>query len=254
MLTILVLCALLSMATAVLGYLIIFTAADTISDGSQPTKTRNLKPTPSTPNLVVVFSLCLLLVIRAPFRWWAKHPWMVFWGTFPLYFVIRGSLGWFTTPYFVFLLSATILILSFIQGIFLTWQRSGIRGVLINVAALFFVGIFAGTYIASLAPYARREYDSNVKRNLKNAAKAEEAYYRDNGSYTANIGNLKGFNQSAYVVIAVEATATTYVIIGTATKRCEPDTGRWAIDSTTGAINGTPCRVTMYGLTTMTPR
>jgi len=85
MLIILVLCVLLSIVAVVLGYLLIFSGAATISDGSQPTKTHNIKPTPSTPNLVVargnptlwiskeeplslrvaVFSLCLLLVIGA---------------------------------------------------------------------------------------------------------------------------------------------------------------------------------------------
>ncbi len=100
MLTILVLCALLSIAAAVLGYLIIFSGAATINDGSQPTKTRNIKPTPSTPNLmvargnptlwiskeeplslrVVVFSLCLLLVIVAVLllRRWYEIP--TYWG------------------------------------------------------------------------------------------------------------------------------------------------------------------------------
>ncbi len=85
MLTILVLCELLLVVAAVSGYLLIFSGTDTISDGSQPTKTRNIKPTPSTPNLVValgnptlwiskeeplslrvvVISLCLLLVVGA---------------------------------------------------------------------------------------------------------------------------------------------------------------------------------------------
>jgi len=96
MLTILVLCVLLSLVVAVLGYLIIFSGAATISDGSQPTKTRNIKPTPSTPNLVVargnptlwiskeeplslrvvVFSVCLLLVILAVLllRRWYEIP------------------------------------------------------------------------------------------------------------------------------------------------------------------------------------
>jgi len=117
---------------------------------------------------------------------------------------------------------------------------------------LLFVGILAAIAHPQYAAYARREYDADVRSNLKNAANAEEAYYKVNGTYTANIGNLKGFKQNAYVAIAVEATTTTYVIIGTATKRYEPDTGRWAIDSTTGAINGTPCRVTRHGLATMT--
>ena len=145
------------------------------------------------------------------------------------------------------------MILSFSRGVSLIWKRSKFRAVLITVGVpLLFVGILAAIVVPQFAVYARSENDGIVKRNLRNAAEAEEAYYRNNGSYTANIGNLKGFKQSAHVAIAVEATMTTYVIIGTATKRCEPYTGRWTIDSTTGAINGTPCRVTMHGLATMT--
>ncbi len=104
------------------------------------------------------------------------------------------------------------------------------------------VGIVAAIAIPQFAAYRKRSYDSDVKANLKNAAKAEEAYHRDNGSYTANIDTLTDFNQSDNVTIAVEATATTYVITGTATERCEPDTGTWSINSVDGPISGTPCR------------
>jgi len=96
---------------------------------------------------------------------------------------------------------------------------------------------------------ARRAYDADVKSNLKRAAKAEEAYYRVNGSHTANIDHLPGFNQRDNVTIAVEATATRFVITGTRTKGCEANTGVWLIDSTSDTIDGTPCRLTMYGLT-----
>jgi len=85
-------------------------------------------------------------------------------------------------------------------------------------------------------------FTAAIEANLENAAKAEEAYYRDNGSYTANIDSLTGFNQSENVTITVEATATTFVITGTRTKGCKASTGTWFIDSTTDAVDGTRCR------------
>ncbi len=104
------------------------------------------------------------------------------------------------------------------------------------------IGIIAAIAIPLFAAYRRSVYDADVKANLENAAKAQAAYYRDNSTYTANIDSLTGFNQSDNVTIAVEATATTFVITGTRTKWCKADTGTWFISSTTGAIDGTPCR------------
>ncbi len=184
--------------------------------------------------------------IRAAFRWWTKHPWTVFWGTilivFLLFLLYQPSEFVSRT---ILLLLAIVLILSFILGMFLRWQLSKIE-VIVTVG---FIAVFANIFIESLAYLWRWSYDSDVKANLKNAANAEEAYYKVNGTYTANIGNLKGFNQRDNVTIAVEATPTIFVITGTMTKRCGANTGVWLIDSTTGAIDGTPCRLTMYGFT-----
>ena len=104
------------------------------------------------------------------------------------------------------------------------------------------VGIGAAIAIPQFAAYRRRSYDSDVKANLKNAATAEETYYKDNGKYTAKIDSLPGFNQGDNVTITVEATTTTFIITGTATERCKPDTGIWSINGTTGEITGTRCR------------
>ncbi len=109
-------------------------------------------------------------------------------------------------------------------------------------ALLIVVGILAAIVIPGSATYRARTYDSDVKSNLKSAAKAEEAYYKVNGSYTANIDRLPGFNASSNVTIAVEATATTFVITGTAKEGCKPDTGTWSFNSTTGKFDGTRCR------------
>jgi len=191
--------------------------------------------------------------IRAAFQWWAKHPWMTFWGLtllclFSITIVAWPDLGPLGTLPRNLLVSALLLlliawILSFSRGVFVTWQRSKIRAVLIAVAGLLIVvGILAAIAIPGSAAYRTRQYDSDVKSNLKHAADAEEAYYKVNGTYTANIDSLTGFNQSDNVAIAVEATATTYVIIGIVTRRrCKPNTGTWSFNSTTGAIHGTPC-------------
>ncbi len=104
------------------------------------------------------------------------------------------------------------------------------------------IGLIAAIGIPLFANYRKGVYDAEVKANLESAAKAQAAYYRDNGTYTANIDSLTGFNQSDYVTIAVEATETSYVIAGKVTNRCEDDTGMWIIDSATDIIEGTPCR------------
>jgi len=197
--------------------------------------------------------------ITTSIRWWAKHPWMTFWGITllaPLSIIIAlriltdlapqpGTLLQNILPFVYAICSGVVVIawiLSFCRGMFVTRQRSKIRAALITVAALLIVvGILAAIVIPGSAAYRARTYDSDVKSNLKSAAKAEEAYYRVNGSYTANIDRLPGFNASSNVTIAVEATATTFVITGTRTKWCKADTGTWFISSTTGAIDGTPC-------------
>jgi len=180
--------------------------------------------------------------ITAVFRWWAKHPWIVVWGLIPIVLLIN-DIPSNNAPLFFNQVLVIAWILSFIRGVFVTWQRSGIRAVLINVGIPFLLVYFlGGIENGRNHAYRIRRYDGEVRNNLKHAAEAEEAYDRENGTYTANIGNLKGFNQSDNVNITIEATATTYVIIGTRTKGCEAYTGRFYIDSTTGKINGTPCR------------
>ncbi len=185
--------------------------------------------------------------IRAAFRWWAKHPWMAFWGItllVPVSTIIRLGHDFIAGAYAICLLVLIIgWILSFGRGMFVTSQRSKIRAALITVAALLIVvGILAAIVIPGSAAYRRRSYDSDVKSNLKNAAKAQAAHYRVNGTYTADIDRLPGFNTSYNVTIAVEATATTFVITGTKTNGCKADTGTWSINSTDGSISGTPCR------------
>ncbi len=104
------------------------------------------------------------------------------------------------------------------------------------------IGLIAAIGIPLFANYRKGVYDADVKANLENAAKAQAAYYRDNGSYTANIDSLTSFNQSDNVTVAVEATETSYVVAGKVTTGCKTDTGMWVIESATDTIDGTPCR------------
>jgi len=113
-----------------------------------------------------------------------------------------------------------------------------IKDVLILVVL---IGILSAIAIPMVAAHRRRRYDGDVKSNLKSAAKAQRAYYKNNGTYTAKIDSLPGFNLGDNVTITVEATKTSYTIAGKVTYGCEAKTGVWFIDSTSGDINGTPC-------------
>ena len=187
--------------------------------------------------------------ITAPFRWWAKHPWMVFWAI-PLLVLFIIIIDENTDlPAFVVLNCAAVLviawILSWCRGVFVTWQRSKVLAVQV-VATFAITSVIIIWTIPMFGVHYRScplcHYDSTVKGNIKNAASAQEAHFVDYDTYTSNVGSLVGFNQNANVNITMEATTTTFVITGTATERCKPDTGIWSFNSTTGKIDGTPCR------------
>jgi Tfp pilus assembly protein PilE len=194
--------------------------------------------------------------IRAPIRWWAKHPWKTFWGFFLFYFVIVFPLFMLFVPdpqpgtllndllgylFIIYLLlSAIVLFLSFIRGMFLIWQRSKIEAFVIAVI----IAVPSWVIVEMFSAVRTREYDADVKSNIRNAAVAQEAFFTDNSSYTNAISNLKeyGYIQSSNVLISVESAATTYLITGTMTKGCKANTGTWYLINTTDTIDGTPCR------------
>ncbi len=118
------------------------------------------------------------------------------------------------------------------------WWGRCLRVALIGMAILLVIAIV----VPQFAEFNNRRPDDEVKSNLWSAATAQDAYFRDNGTYTNKIGNLKWFNQSDNVNINMEANTTTYVITGTMTEGCKANTGTWSYISTTGAIDGTPCR------------
>jgi len=187
----------------------------------------------------------ILKAITTSIRWWAKHPWIVFWGTVLFFIVISFALvPLHLTSVFVrraiLLLFTIVLILSFFRGTFLLWQRSKIGTVLIVVV----IPVYLAISLPGMRGYRTRTYDAEVKTNLREAALAQKAYFKDNRRYTSTIGSLKGygFNQSSNVTIATQPTETSYVIAGKVTTGCEADTGMWLIDITTNTIDGAPCR------------
>jgi len=176
--------------------------------------------------------------ITAPFRWWAKHPWMAF-GLITL-LGLFSNIIYQTFAYPIdFLVLVMAWILSWCRGVFVTWQRSKVRAVMAFAAFPITILLINQMMFVHHPHY---NYDSDVKSNLKNAATAQEAYFVDHDTYTSNIDSLKevGYRQSYNVIMGASATTITFVITGTATG-CEPDTGTWSINSTTGEIDGTPC-------------
>ena len=93
-----------------------------------------------------------------------------------------------------------------------------------------------------------REYDAAVRADLIFAARAQETYFTENGRYTNSVSDLRnilsgaGISHSSNVHLTIEATTTTFVISGNVNEGCTPNTGTWFLNSTTGAIDGTPCR------------
>jgi len=190
--------------------------------------------------------------IRTAFRCWTRHPWMAFWGitliVVPLVMKLLSRLRAFSLPDDLSLLGTKICVWagialwlgSFIYAVLVTWKRSKVGAV--NAVVLFGIGVVLT--LPQTASMRRRGPDDWVKYSIRNAATAQESYFVDHETYTSNIDSLKevGYVQSDNVYITMKATTNTFVITGIATKRCEPDTGTWSINSTDGSISGSPCR------------
>jgi len=183
--------------------------------------------------------------ITAPFRWWAKHPWTAFWGSIPVFYLLGGL---FQPSVFVsrimLLPLAIVLILSFIRGMFLQWQRSKILIAVGYIVLVVLIGFISAIAIPQFANHRRWGYDRDVKANLKIAAKAEKAYFAVHHTFTNEIGSITGygFNQSQNVIITAGTNETTFVITGKSKKGCSTDSGIWYLNGSTGKITGTRCR------------
>ena len=70
------------------------------------------------------------------------------------------------------------------------------------------IGILAAIAIPQFSAYRVRSYNSAANADLRNAATAQEAYYVDNQTYTATIGNLVGTSYGFYTSGNVTAAVT----------------------------------------------
>jgi len=104
------------------------------------------------------------------------------------------------------------------------------------------IGILAAIAIPQFSAYRRRGYDAQVQSDLRNAATAQEANFVTANAYVGGAlasGNPAGYNKSTNVTVTSAATASGYVLTGTATAGCAAGTGVWTLDSATGQVAAT---------------
>lgn len=177
--------------------------------------------------------------IRAAFRWWTKHPWTVFWGTilivFLLFLLYQPSEFVSRT---IFLLSTTILILSFSRGIFLRWKRSKFGLLKDGLILVSLIGAIAAMAIPRVVVHRERRYIYEIKTELKNAAAAQKSYFAKNNSYKScapcTARDLPGYNNNPEVTTVAVVGTTDFVLVA-AHEYCS---GKWTYRSTTRKITG----------------
>ncbi|MBW1915780.1 MAG: prepilin-type N-terminal cleavage/methylation domain-containing protein [Deltaproteobacteria bacterium] len=80
------------------------------------------------------------------------------------------------------------------------------------------IGILAAIAIPQFSAYRTRSYNSAAQSDVRNVATAQEAYYVDNSTYSANYVDLAGvtygYMQSGNVNMGVAGDATGYTITG----------------------------------------
>lgn len=124
------------------------------------------------------------------------------------------------------------------------WKRSKIEVIVLIV----FIAVPTWLAAVQWSAWERRGYDIRVRLDVSDAAKAQKAYFKENGTYTNSVSDLQeilsgaGISHSSNVNLTIEATTTTFVISGNVKEGCSPNTGTWSFNPTTGAIDGTPCR------------
>jgi len=115
--------------------------------------------------------------ITAGFRWWAKYPWIVFWGTL-LFFVVILVLLYPPSDFFgrrtISLLFFIVLILSFIRGMFLICRRSKfgpLKALLLVVVPIMAIATMA---IPRVRVHRMMAYISEIRSDLMRAADAQK--------------------------------------------------------------------------------
>ena len=179
--------------------------------------------------------------IRAVFRWWAKHPWIVFWGNFLVFGVIESTLH----PLSVFvgrtisLLFFIVIILSFIRGMFLICRRSKfgpLKALLLIVVPVMAIAAMA---IPRYRVHRLMAYKREVRLDLMRAADAQKLYFDKNNSYKScapcAARNLPGYNNNPKVTLVAEIGRRDFVLVATH-ERCGDS--QWIYQRSTGKITG----------------
>jgi prepilin-type N-terminal cleavage/methylation domain-containing protein len=99
------------------------------------------------------------------------------------------------------------------------------------------IGILAAIAIPQFAAYRAKGYDGRSASDCRNAATAEEAFFVDNATYSADPTVLPGFVQSDDVNVTITASATDFQVtcdsaLGTAGYSCV-----WDSDPAPGTPN-----------------
>ena len=85
------------------------------------------------------------------------------------------------------------------------------------------IGILAAVAIPQFAEYRSRAFDARAESDLRNVMTAQEAYYVDAETYTANSASLIGFSTSPGITLTIQSAddarwqASTYHSSGTTT-------------------------------------
>jgi len=165
--------------------------------------------------------------ITAPFRWWPKLTWIVFWGSIPLFYFISD-------PHLRFV-NLLILIFSFIIGMILNWQRSKIATIVVVV----FVFVGYAKIDGRNSVYRRIAYFSEIRSHLREATHAQESYFDKNNSFKSCVActssDLPAFHNRSKVTLNAEVGRTGFVLTATH-KKCGSSV--WTYQSTTEPITG----------------
>ena len=99
------------------------------------------------------------------------------------------------------------------------------------------LGLLAAIAIPQFIAYRTRVIDTQMKSDLKNAAKAMESYFAEYKIYPAAVGSIStvGFRQTNGVGLSISVTSpTTFTLTATAPNGSQPS---FTYNSTTGLIN-----------------
>ncbi len=186
--------------------------------------------------------------ITAPFRWWAKHPWMAFWVITlfggPIVIKVIQRLTAFSLPDDLSLLGTKICVWAgialwlgnFIYAVSVTCKRSKINAVIAVVLLVIGVALIIPQTASMRRP---RLYVEEIRSDLREAAHAQESYFDKNNSFKSCVActskDLPEFRNTSKVTLNAEVGRTGFVL--TATHKSCGDS-QWIYQRSTEKITG----------------